>query len=262
MARRSTPDRIPPSLPPDKGIQVLTRQLEELQKLKTRHHEEVQGDEHSWYQMTKRYMDMAFGEPNGHSLNLGHARSAGEYYIRPYGFGGPDPQDQINFQTRVAAYDGAVRNALSELKLLVPEPEIKGTYEPGDEYAFYRDLKGVLTAAQQEVFIIDNYLNTEIFELYADVIPRGVSVRMLTDQSRGNLIAVAQKYATRGKFELRSSQDVHDRVVFVDGRCWVIGQSIKDAAKKKPTYMIEHENPGRMQPIYESVWNTATTLVK
>ena len=85
---------------------------------------------------------------------------------------------------------------------------------------------------------------------------------MLTDQAKGNLAAVAQKYAARGNFELRNSQDLHDRVVFVDGRCWVIGQSIKDAARKKPTYMIEHENPGRMQPIYENVWNQAATVVK
>jgi len=151
---------------------------------------------------------------------------------------------------------------LTELRLLLPEPEIKGTYEPGDEYAFYRDLKGVLGAAQKEVFLVDNYLNTEIFDLYAGAIQQGVPVRMLTDQAKGNLAAVAQKYAARGNFELRNSQDLHDRVVFVDGRCWVIGQSIKDAARKKPTYMIEHENPGRMQPIYENVWNQAATVVK
>ena len=212
--------------------------------------------------MTKRLIDMTLGSPNQHAQNFLWARNAGEHYVRPFDFSGEDPQDQINYGERIAAYERVLTNAITEVELRLPEPDLKGTYEQGDEYAFYRDLKGILAAAQRGVFLVDNYLNTEILDLYAGVIQSGVAVRMLTDQLRGNLAAVAQKYATRGRFELRSSQDVHDRVVFVDGRCWVIGQSIKDAAKKKPTYMIEHENPARMQPIYEDIWNQATTQVK
>jgi hypothetical protein len=184
VARRTTPDKTPPSLSPEKSFQVLKKQLEELQKFKTRHHQEARRDEQSWYEMTKRFMEMTFGSPNAHSQNLGVARTAGEYYVTPFDYEGPSQQDQINFQERVAAYEGAVNNALTELGLLLPEPEIKGTYEPGDEYAFYKDLKGVLAAAQKEVFLIDNYLNTEIFDLYAGAIQQGVSVRMLTDQAK------------------------------------------------------------------------------
>jgi hypothetical protein len=262
VARRTSPDKTPPQLPPEKGFQVLGKQLEELQKFRGRRHDEAKRDEQSWYEMTKRLMDMTFGFPNAHRESLLHARSAGEYYVRPYDDYGPDPQDQINFGQRIDAYEGSINNALAELRLLLPEPEVRGTYEPGDEYAFYRDLKGVLAAAQKEVFLVDNYLDTEIFDLYAGAVQPGALVRMLTDQPKGNLTAVAQKYAARGGFELRSSEDVHDRVVFVDDRCWVIGQSIKDAARKKPTYMIEHENPGRMRPIYEDIWNHAVTHVK
>jgi hypothetical protein len=119
-----------------------------------------------------------------------------------------------------------------------------------------------LEGSKQDVFLIDNYLNREILDLYAAVIPPGVPVRMLTSAPDATLTAVAQKYATRGRFELRSNRDVHDRVVFVDGRCWVVGQSVKDAAKKKPTYMVEHENPARMLVVYENVWGNATAVVK
>ena len=41
---------------------------------------------------------------------------------------------------------------------------------------------------------------------------------------------------------------------------WVIGQSIKDAAKKKPTYIIQHDEP-LMRNIYEDIWNKATVLI-
>src|SRR4051812_13691786 len=71
VARRNTPDNIPPSLPPEKGLEVFKKQLTELQKLKTRHHEEARRDEQSWYEMTKRFMDMTFGSPNHHSQSFG-----------------------------------------------------------------------------------------------------------------------------------------------------------------------------------------------
>ena len=74
----------------------------------------------------------------------------------------------------------------------------------------------------------------------------------------------ATKYAPRGNFELKTSKEVHDRHVFVDGRGWIIGQSIKDAAKKKPTYMIEIGSSAiaAMQTIYEGIWSRATTVAK
>jgi hypothetical protein len=89
-----------------------------------------------------------------------------------------------------------------------------------------------------------------------------VAVRVLTNQVGDALQLVADKFTKRGKFELRSSADVHDRVVFADDRCWVVGQSIKDAAKKKPTYIVEHSGAATMRGIYEPIWTSAMSVVK
>jgi hypothetical protein len=89
-----------------------------------------------------------------------------------------------------------------------------------------------------------------------------VTVRVLTNQVGSSLRLVAEKFSKRGNFELRSSKDAHDRVVFADDRCWVIGQSIKDAAMKKPTYIVEHSGAATMKGIYEQIWTGATTIVK
>jgi hypothetical protein len=40
----------------------------------------------------------------------------------------------------------------------------------------------------------------------------------------------------------------------------VDGQSIKDAAKKKPTYIIEQDGT-LVRPIYENIWNGATVVI-
>jgi hypothetical protein len=52
-----------------------------------------------------------------------------------------------------------------------------------------------------------------------------------------------------------------DRVAFPDDRCFVIGSSIKDAAVKRPTYIVEHSG-GAMREIYEKEWAGATPVVK
>jgi hypothetical protein len=63
--------------------------------------------------------------------------------------------------------------------------------------------------------------------------------------------------------EVRTSQGIHDRVVFVDGRsCWVLGQSIKDAAKSKPTYIAPIAADATQLKLadYEKIWATAHTI--
>jgi len=60
--------------------------------------------------------------------------------------------------------------------------------------------------------------------------------------------------------ELRKSKTLHDRVIFIDGYvCWIIGQSIKDAAKAKPTYLVQLAPdvvPEKLNN-YEAIWTLA-----
>ena len=84
-----------------------------------------------------------------------------------------------------------------------------------------------------------------------------VTLRIVTDQVRGALGAVAQKFPNSHTLELRSSPDVHDRHIFVDQRGWIVGQSIKDAARKKPTYLVELSS-GRFQPFTVSMSRCGT----
>jgi hypothetical protein len=169
---------------------------------------------------------------------------------------------QSNFEQRIEALAAMLRGSLAELELMMPEPEIAGAYEPGDEYQFYRDLKTIVGFSATDLFIIDNYLATELFDVYMENAGPSVAVRVLTDRVGDPLRLVAEKFAKRGKFELRSSNEVHDRVIFVDDRCWVVGQSIKDAAKKKPTYIVEHSGAATMKGIYEQIWTNAAVVVK
>jgi hypothetical protein len=68
----------------------------------------------------------------------------------------------------------------------MPEAELRGAYDAGDEYAFYKDLKD-MARANADIFIVDNYLNTEFFELYVVTVQPGISFRILTNTVKGNL---------------------------------------------------------------------------
>jgi hypothetical protein len=244
----------------EQTLRVLRQQLTNLQKLKSRSHREAENEEAVWQQITEGALIHGFGEG---SHNLSHyymARAAGIHTM----MGISDRQQQLNFQERIEKFEATVTSSIAELEATLPESASKGAYAAGDEFAFYRDLKEIVAAATQGIFIVDNYLNTEFFELYVQPVQAGVPLRILTDQVRGNLVAVAKMYAARGGFELRSSAEVHDRHVFVDGRGWMVGQSIKDAAKRKPTYMVEI-GAGlvpSVQKIYEEIWARATVVVR
>jgi hypothetical protein len=250
-----------PTWTPEQTLRVLKQQLEKLELFKgKKHYREVNNEEDAWAQLTEAAVINGFGEQSHNVSNFYSARSAGVHNIM-----GVSPwQQEQNYQQRIAAYEALLRSSISEIEVLLPESEIRGAYDAGDEWAFYKDLKDIMSAAKTDIFIVDNYLNPEVFELYAATVRPGVTFRLLTDQLRGNLEAVAKKYATSHSVELRSGPDVHDRHIFVDDRCWAVGQSIKDAARKKPTYMVELSTPlvPTMRKIYEDLWNKAAVIVK
>ena len=178
----------------------------------------------------------------------------------PYGGGVPHGRLQSNFNARMQAHGALLRSLLSELELLLPETEIAGVYAPGEEYEFYRDVKAILQMGGKDVFVVDPYANVEIFDVYAGGISRQAQFRLLTSKVPDDLLSIARKYAGGGNFALRTSDKIHDRVIFVDDRVWLVGQSLKDAAKKKPTYIVEHDS-SLMRQVYESIWAQANVVI-
>jgi hypothetical protein len=257
--------RRPPPQPPrgadwplEKTLAALKKQLADLDRFHGAHWQIVRDDEAGWKNLTTNVLIHGFGETSSNVRQFSSARNAGTWRMG----GMSDRQLQSNFTRRIESMEAALKASIAELELMLPEPEIAGAYDVGEDYAFYRDVKTIVAFATMEVFIIDSYLDTQIFDVYVENVDPSVAIRVLTNKVGGQLQIVAEKFAKRGNFELRSSKDVHDRAVFADDRCWVIGQSIKDAAVKKPTYIVEHSGAGTMRSIYESLWASAASVVK
>ena len=171
-------------------------------------------------------------------------------------------QRQLNFEARVKEFEAILRSLVKTLELQLPEEEIKGVYEPGDEYAFYRDLILIVAAATKDILIVDAYLDEQVFNLYVSKVPDATVVRILSNKINPNVETVARMYTKRKPLELRSSGSIHDRLVFLDQRGWVIGQSIKDAARKKPTYLIELKEPSltAARDAHNKIWAEARVI--
>ena len=159
---------------------------------------------------------------------------------------------------------GSIHRAIADLELEVPiENEV--SFGTGDVYDFFRALNKVIASAEHSIFIIDPYLDSSVFDHYLKSRQEKVFVRLLLNKHSDDLKTPAEKYTKQyGEIlEIRKSKSLHDRVIFIDNFvCWLVGQSIKDAAKAKPTYLVQlpPDTVSSKLENYEQIWKAAKIL--
>lgn len=159
---------------------------------------------------------------------------------------------------------GILHRAIADLELKVPS-SAEVSFGAGEVYDFFKALNKVIESAEKSIFIIDPYLDHTIFDHYLTARKPSVSVRLLLSHKPENIVPAAKKYvAQHGQvLEVRESKALHDRVIFIDNYvCWLIGQSVKDAAKAKPTYLVPLSPdvvPEKLSH-YETIWSSANPL--
>lgn len=156
-----------------------------------------------------------------------------------------------------------ISNEVKRLEFVLGD-QIQPVYGPGAQYDFYRNLKSLIESAERELFLIDPYIDRNSFDLYLGDLDSSVGARVLAHNYASSLEPVIRMLATKhSAIEVRDSDSLHDRVLFVDGtQCWVIGQSIKDAAGKKPTYLapLPREVVQGKLGFYENIWKDAVSI--
>jgi len=144
------------------------------------------------------------------------------------------------------------------------EELIERIYDKGSRFDFHLDIKNILSKTKKDLFIIDSWANEDLLELYLKNMPKNIFIRILVgDKPKGKIVKIGNMFVTQyGKIlEIRESSYIHDRAIFCDSNSgWVMGQSIKDGAKK-PTYLIKLRDPKRLKDIYETIWKTSKKIV-
>lgn len=173
------------------------------------------------------------------------------------------PSD-ITRANNIAKIFGIIQRAIADLELKVPDAT-KTVFAAGEVYDIFRALNDVIASAEKSIFIIDPYLDDTIFNHYLTSRKGDVSVRLLLSKNADQLKPAAEKYVAQfGQvLEIRKTRAVHDRVVFIDGYvCWVLGQSLREAAKAKPTYLAPLSPdviPAKFEE-YENIWANADEI--
>lgn len=165
-----------------------------------------------------------------------------------------------NFGTVIAFFHDVIARVENSL------PEEAGqAFGPGAAYNFFRALYDLVSTVKVQLWVVAPYLDAEIFDGYMQALQPGVSARLLTAKYLSNVKVAAEKYQAQfgSAVEARSSNDIHDRVIFVDNnQCWVLGASIKDAALKKPTYLapVSSDVAVEKRKLYEAIWAAGTPI--
>lgn len=171
---------------------------------------------------------------------------------------------EVNRATNISNIIGIVHRAIADLELSIPDKG-KVAFAAGDVYDFFKQLNNVISTAEKSIFIIDPYLDHTVFDQYVISKAPGVNVRLLISKNVANVKAASEKYQSQhgDVVEIRKNNRIHDRVVFIDDfSCWVIGQSIKDAAKAKPTYIspLSPDVVSMKLQEYNEIWNRSNLI--
>ena len=167
-------------------------------------------------------------------------------------------------ENNVATILGILHRAIADLELSTPD-KTKVVFAAGEVYDFFRELNNVIESADKTIFIVDPYLDPEVFDQYLTSRKPEVTVRLLLSKNSSSVKPAAEKYIEQhgDVIEIKKSKKTHDRVIFVDDQvCWEVGQSLNHAAKAKPTYLapLAPDVVSAKLEEYNSIWCDANSI--
>ena len=170
-----------------------------------------------------------------HALLLQHDRMAASAFLLAADF----LPNSLMRESNVAVILNTLHRAIAALDVEVGAGPV-GAFGPGAVYDFMRAFRELLSSATNSLLIVDPYLDATVFDAYVSAAGDAVAIRLLLRDRDGALKPALSAFVAQSKraVEARHAAALHDRVVFVDERsAWVLGQSIKDAARTKATYL-------------------------
>lgn len=133
-------------------------------------------------------------------------------------------------------------------------------FEPRTTHTFDNFLRSIFATAQREILIIDPYVDETIFDTVLMEASKQVSMKLLysNDRSRGAFLTRARRFQREyPKFESRKTNGIHDRLIVVDDRVYILGPSLKDAATRAPATVGCFGEPAdlrRAKKLFRNLW--------
>lgn len=170
----------------------------------------------------------------------------------------------VDRQGNYGAVVAHLHDAIARLESSLPR-DAGQAFGPRAAYDFFKALNDIVASTANQILIADPYLDAEVFDGYLHALKPGAFARLITTKYVDAVRVAAAKYQAQygSTVAMRQSNDIHDRVIFVDNdQCWVLGASIKDAALKKPTYLapVSQDVADEKRKHYELIWQAGTPI--
>lgn len=133
-------------------------------------------------------------------------------------------------------------------------------FDRKNTHTFDKFLRTLMSSADRQVCLADSYVDETIFDNVLDSIARGTTVRLIYGRQFNAFNARAARFKTQySAFTVKEYKKLHDRFIIVDGKGYIIGPSIKDAADKSPALVVKLSSRDSRELIafFESLWSIA-----
>jgi hypothetical protein len=162
--------------------------------------------------------------------------------------------------------------AIAKLELRLPA-EAQGRFIPtGGVFDGFQAVAKAVALAKSDVFFVDPWADGTLIADYGSLVPEHVQIRVLDDafKPQPSLKPAADRwiaqYQQARPLQVRRApaRALHDRLIVVDETvAWVVGQSLKDLAKRSPSYLqkMDQEAAALKIAAYKDIWDRSTPPV-
>lgn len=132
-------------------------------------------------------------------------------------------------------------------------------FKRGNAHSFDKFLRGVLKKATSGVDIADTYVAGGLFDTLLDETPTSVAIRFVYGSDVGGFVARATRFAKQYPLQVKESKEFHDRFLIIDGKGYIIGPSLKDAADKKSATLValNASDSKKLVDLFKDIWGSA-----
>jgi hypothetical protein len=166
-----------------------------------------------------------------------------------------------DLESQIRGY-GSLRTLLQQARaaLQMDVGTLSTVVQQGQVFDYFDELRKVIEPARSALFFVDPYLDAEFVSRYLPHVAPGSAVRLLGGTKKMPTLLPAVDLFTKQSglsVQVRSSNDIHDRYLFVDGAaCYLSGASFKDGARNAPATLTQ------ITDAFQAMWNTYDGLWK
>lgn len=159
-------------------------------------------------------------------------------------------------------------NLLNKLKEItntdvVDTSDNEYSFSPQQKYEAYRLLISIFKGAQENAWIVDNFLDEVVFD-FVNVIGENVQINLITDEQKPvfKRLYFALKEKGGRNIDAKVNNSSHDRYIVIDGKVlYSMGASINTIGKKDFMMHRINEKQDEVMTKITGWWSTGTEIV-